>query len=383
MRIGIDVRVLTTSRALSRYTANIVDGLLRLGSDRHFFYLFTSDMASLSKVGAVNLGLPGLQYEAVSAPPKWVLRDHFFFYDSIGRLNLDVFFHPDNTEFLRCHHASVVTLHDTMPWKIPAFIRSYRPFSRLRQDLYFRLQEKALQEHATKIIAVSESTKEDIVKVLGIAPEKVTVIYEGVERSFHRELDKELIEKVKAKYDIFGPYLLYLGGFERHKNLTNLLRAFGQTYTHNLKLVLAGGAAGHEEELRRFVRDLGMEETVVFTGFIEERDLPEIYSGAVLFLYPSLYEGFGFPPLEAMACGTPTVMSRSSSLTEVGGEAAIYFDPENVGSIAGALQQALQLYVNHRTEYEEWSQRCQRQASFFSWEKAARETLMVLETTGK
>lgn len=380
MRIGIDVRVLTTTRALARYTANTVDGLLRRGSRRHFFYLFTAAPASLKKVAAIAKGLPGLKYEAVSAPTKWVLRDHFFFYDTAEKLNLDVFFHPDNTEFLRCHPQSVVTLHDVMPWKIPGFIRSRNPLWRWRQDFYFRLQAKALKEQAAKIITVSLNTKEDIVKILGLSPDKISVVYEGVEGKFRREEDRKVIEQVKAKYDIVGPYLLYLGGFEPHKNIVNLLRAFGQIYTHNLKLVLAGGVGGQESRLKAVVQELGMEETVIFAGFIEEEDLPRIYSGAVLFLYPSLYEGFGFPPLEAMSCGVPVVMANAASLLEVGGEAVIYFDPENVNSIAGAIQQALRLYINQHSAYEEWSLKCRQQASLFSWEKTAQETLAVLES---
>lgn len=383
MRIGIDVRVLTTTRALARYTANIVDGLLRLGSEQHFFYLFTTAPASLEKVAALAQGLPGLKYEAVPAPPKWVLRDHFFFYDTAEKLDLDVFFHPDNTEFLRCHPHSVVTLHDVMPWKIPQLVRSRNPLWRWRQDLYFRLQARALREQAARIITVSLNTKGDIVKILNIPAERISVIYEGVEDKFRREEDEKVLEKVKAKYNIFGPYLLYLGGFEPHKNVVNLLQAFGQTYTHNLKLVLAGGVGKAENDLKEAVRELGMQETVLFTGFIAEEDLPRIYSGAVLFLYPSLYEGFGFPPLEAMACGVPVIMAKTASLAEVGGGAVLYFDPENVRSIAGALQQALQIYVNQRTVYEEWSLKCRQQASLFSWEKTARETLAVLESFKK
>jgi glycosyltransferase involved in cell wall biosynthesis len=267
-----------------------------------------------------------------------------------------------------------------MPWKIPWLVRSHNPFWRWRQDLYFRLQAKALRQQAAKIITVSLNTKEDIVEILNIPAERVSVIYEGVEDKFRREEDEKVLEKVKAKYNIFGPYLLYLGGFEPHKNVVNLLQAFGQTYTHNLKLVLAGGVGKAENNLKEAVRELGMQETVLFTGFIAEEDLPKIYSGAVLFLYPSLYEGFGFPPLEAMACGVPVIMAKTASLLEVGGGAVLYFDPENVNSIAGALQQALQLYINQRSVYEEWSLKCRQQASLFSWEKTARETLAVLES---
>ena len=200
-----------------------------------------------------------------------------------------------------------------------------------------------------------------------------------IEKSFRPCADKNLIEETKKKYNISGAYLLYIGGFEPYKNVERLLKAFGQTYSHNLKLVLAGKRGSGGVRLKKIAEELGMGETVLFPGFIEEEDLPKIYAGAVFLIYPSLYEGFGFPPLEAMACGTPALISNSSSLPEAGGDTAIYFDPENINNIAGALQTSLKHYLNNRVEYEELSRRCLDRARLFSWPAAGGKTLRLFE----
>lgn len=379
MRVGIDIRVLSTSRALSRYTKNITDQLLRLGSSDHFFYLFSDSKSALNKIPGIAAGVSGLRYEVVSAPKKMVIRDHFLFWDSIKSLNLDLFFHPDNTEFLRCHRRSVVTVHDLLPWKMPNYVLSSNSLMNLRQKLYFTLQEKALRKTCKKIIAVSENTRRDLIETLKTDADKVEVIYEGIEEKFSPCKDPNLIEEIKKKYKISGSYLLYIGGFEPYKNVERLIKAFGQTFTHNLKLVLAGPRNRDGLRLKGLSEELGMGESVIFPGFIEEEDLPKIYEGAVFLVYPSLYEGFGFPPLEAMACGTPAIISQSSSLPEVGGEAAIYFNPENTNGIAGALQTSLKRYLNNRLEYDILSERCRRQALRFTWSKTAEKTLGLFE----
>lgn len=379
MRIGIDIRVLSTSRALSRYTKNITSQFLTQGRD-HFFYLFSDTISNLAKIPAVASGLTGLHYEVIQTPKKMVIRDHFLFFDSLKKLNLDLFFHPDNTEFLRCLPRSVVTIHDLLPWKMPEQVLSREPLMQLRQKLYYSLQLRALKASCRKIIAVSENTKKDLVNILALPPEKIDVIYEGIEEAFQPCTDQALIEDTKKKYNISGAYLLYIGGFEPYKNVGRLLKAFGQTYSHNLKLVLAGKRGSGGDRLKKTAEELGMGETVLFPGFIEEEDLPKIYAGAVFLIYPSLYEGFGFPPLEAMACGTPAIISNSSSLPEAGGDTAIYFDPENINNMAGALQTSLKRYLSNRAEYEALSHHCLDRAQLFSWPVTGEKTLRLFES---
>ncbi len=266
---------------------------------------------------------------------------------------------------------------------MPAEVISREPLMQLRQKLYFSLQSRAFRESSRKIIAVSENTKKDLVNILGLPPDTIEVIYEGIEESFRPCADQNLIEETKKKYNISGAYLLYIGGFEPYKNVERLLKAFGQTYSHNLKLVLAGKRGSGGVRLKKIAEELGMGETVLFPGFIEEEDLPKIYAGAVFLIYPSLYEGFGFPPLEAMACGTPAIISNSSSLPEAGGDTAIYFDPENINNMAGALQISLKHYLNNRVEYEALSRRCLDRARLFSWPAAGGKTLRLFEQLAK
>lgn len=378
MRIGIDLRVLSTSRALSRYAKNIVDQLLRISTE-HKLFLLTDSVDSLQKINAIRAGIGHLSFESVIAPKKLVIRDHFFFWDSIRRLDLDIFFHPDNTEFLKCHPNSIVTLHDLLPYILPEAVLSGNPLIRVKQEMYFRLQLKALKDSCHRIITVSENTRKDIIRILGVPENRVQVIYEGIEEKFTLQNNQDLIASVKNKYKINGVYLLYLGGFEIYKNVERLIKAFGQSFTHNLKLVLAGESNSGSAGLKKLVRDLGMEESVIFPGFIEEADLPAIYGGATLFVYPSLYEGFGFPPLEALACGTPVVISNTSSLPEVGGDAAFYFNPESVNSIAGALEQALRLNLSNRVSFDRISDAGRILAKRFDWRVAAEKTLALFE----
>lgn len=375
MRIGIDTRVLGLGRALSRYTRNLVSEFLRIGGNDYYFYLFSDSEENISTIENVDPRTAGKNYSISYIPSKLVVRDHLFFADFLSGLNLDVFFHPDNLEFLRCHRNSISTIHDVLPWKFPEEILSRNPIIRMKQELYFKLQRKALREKSKKIITVSQNSKGDIVEFLGIPSERVEVIYEGVENSFMREENPETTTNVRRKYRIDGQYLLYLGGFETYKNVTSLIRAFGQVYTHNLKLVIGGAKDSNYERLKAAVIKLGMEEVIIFPGFIEEKDLPAVYSGAVYTVYPSKYEGFGFPPLESMACGTPVIISGTSSLPEVGGDVAFYFDPNEENSIAGSLTTALKLFVEDPVKYKNLSEMSVLHSKRFDWRVTAEKTL--------
>ena len=376
MKIGIDARTLSTSRAISRYTKNIIEWLLRLDRENDYF-LFVENERLLRLVPVIAQQLPGLRYQPVIVSKKILLRDHFFLRDTMDNIGLDLFFHPDNSELLFCHPNSIVTIHDCTPWKYPELVYSRSPLMRFRQQIYTRLQTIALRRSSRHLIAVSENTKRDLISVLNFDPEDISVIYEGIESLFRPIPEVSDIEKVKRKYKITGEYIFYLGGFEEHKNVERLFKAFGEVGAHNLKLVLGGQPDERSGYLTDLASDLGMSERIAFTGFIEEADLPYLYSGAVLSVYPSLSEGFGFPPLESMACGTPVVLSDRASLPEIGGQAAVYINPESVDSLAAGISQVLNLYTDKPEGYKVLADQCRRQAGLFSWEKCARETLAV------
>ena len=374
MNIAIDARSLGTGRAIDIYTRNIVDNLLSIDKENSYI-LVIDDLDKLKEINNKN-------YTIKQIPKKRVLRDHFLFKQFLSDLEVDLVFHPDNTEFLFCFPKSVVVIHDIIPIKFPKLVLSRNPLFSLKQKAYFSLQGRALKQ-ASKIIAVSKNTKIDLIEILKIPSEKVEVVYEGIEEGFKVQ-PREKVEKVKRKYKIAGEYIFYLGGFGVHKNVLKLVEAFKnleEKFGGNLVLggTLLDSSSPQIElsKIREKIKNHKLSKRVIFTGFIAQGDLPALYSGAKLFVYPSLYEGFGRPPLEAMACGSVVVVSNVSSLPEVVGEAGIYIDPNNVYSIEQGLLKALQLSV---MEKEDIQKKVVVQLKKFSWETSATETLEIFSS---
>jgi len=217
----------------------------------------------------------------------------------------------------------------------------------------------------------------------------------GNETTFQPVRDEEAIEAVKARYGIAGDYVLFVGTLQPRKNLIRLIEAFSpstrlrraqssrsgrrlsnpQSPISNLQLVIAGKKGWLYEEIFQQVEELELEGKVVFTGYVVAGDLPALLSGAGLFVFPSLYEGFGLPVLEAMACGTPVICSNASSLPEVAGDAALLVDPLDVEGLAAAMERVL----GDEALRAELIERGFERARKFSWERCARETLDVLE----
>ena len=228
-----------------------------------------------------------------------------------------------------------------------------------------------------KIIAISESTKMDAIRLYGIPEEKVVVTHLAVDAHF-RPADAGAIAMVRERHCLPERFLLYVGTIEPRKNLSVLLDALKILMERGggVPLVVAGAKGWMYEEFFLKVRKTGLEGNVLFTGYIPDKELPELYSAAEAFLYPSLYEGFGFPVLEAMACGTPVVCSNSSSLPEVAGKAAILLSPDAPGDWADTIKGVL----DSGTLRERMRDEGIRQASRFRWEKTARETWEVYRT---
>ena len=234
---------------------------------------------------------------------------------------------------------------------------------------------------AAKIITISQSSKADIVKYYKVPDEKVVVTYPGVEEEFKPQ-PKEKIEAVKIKYRISGEYILYVGTLQPRKNLTGLIEAFkkitqnSELRTQNFQLVIVGKKGWQYGQIFKKVQELNLEDKVIFTGFVKDADLQALYSGAKCFINISLWEGFGIPVAEAMACGLPVVVSNTSSLPEVAGGAGILVNPESVNEIAAGIAKILNLSTS---DYGNLKKKSITQAAKFSWEKCARQTLEVLE----
>ena len=226
-----------------------------------------------------------------------------------------------------------------------------------------------------KIIVNSETTKKDLIMHLGVPEERISVTLLGRDERFVPIDDTSRNQIVREKYCLPESYLLFAGTLEPRKNISRLLEAFAQGRAREvLKLVITGKKGWLYEEIFETVKRLNLEERVMFTGFVDDDDLPCVYSMARVFVYPSLYEGFGLPVLEAMACGAPVITSNVSSMREVAGEAAVLVDPVKVEALARSIDEIALSDSTH----ERLCQASLVRAKEFTWERTARETLKVL-----
>lgn len=227
-----------------------------------------------------------------------------------------------------------------------------------------------------RIITISDYTKVDIVDFYHSKPSKVSVIYPGYNSDiFHPRIPLTKQGQVRQKYNIKGKYFVYVGTLQPRKNITTLIKAFSRL-GGGTKLVIVGKKGWLYEDIFKVVKRHKIEEKVIFTGFVEDSDLPALYKGSIAYVLPSLYEGFGIPVIEAQACGTLTIVSQVSSLPEVAGESAIYIDnPKSVDKVAEALREALSMPKKVRLVKIKQGK---SNASRFSWNRAAKQTLEVL-----
>jgi len=285
--------------------------------------------------------------------------------------NIDLFFSPSHYSPRFSPVPTIISIMDLWHHRHP------EQFA--KKDLYQLTRwEKYSVKKAVHIITISEFSKSEIIKIYNYPEEKITVAYPGYEKCQMSNVKCQM-DKIEEKYKINGEYLLYLGTLQPKKNLLHLIEAFNILISlyPNITLVLAGKKGWLYEEIFEKVKNLNLEKRVIFTDFIEERDKPYLISGAKCFVLPSFYEGFGIPVLEALSLGVPVAISNTSSLPEVGGKAAFYFNPEKPYEIAETLASVLKL---SSSELEKVKIEGKKQAEKFSWEKCARK---ILETFGK
>ncbi len=263
---------------------------------------------------------------------------------------------------------TIFTLHDLIFLHYPAY---HLPYNRW----YLTFAMPRYLRAADVIITPSICSKQDAIKFYGLPEEKIKVIYEAAAPIFRPATDPTHLECIRQKYGLPQKFILHVGTIEPRKNLTRLLAAFKPLLAEwpALKLVLIGKKGWLYADFFQKLRNLGLEEAVIFPGYIAEADLPACYQLAEVFVYPSLYEGFGLPPLEAMACGTPVVSSDSSSLPEVVGDAGLLVNPTDPAALTGALQRALA----DEALRADLSRRALAQARKFSWHRAVDELVGV------
>ena len=279
---------------------------------------------------------------------------------------------PNNTAPLCLERPSVITIHDAS-----LFLHSrHHPRSRL---LALRLLLPHVARRATAVITVSQHARQDLIRVLRLPAEKIHVIHEAAPDGFQPLVDPIQRRQLRARYNLPEQFVLFVGTMEPRKNLKRLIRAVAQLRQRgcDTRLVLVGPNGWLiNGSLEKEIETLNLKDAVQNLGYVPQEDLPGIYSLATVFAFPSLYEGFGLPPLEAMACGTPVLTSRDTAMAEICGEAAWLVDPHQVAAIADGL--ACLLAEPERREH--LRQLGLARAQQYSWERTARETAVVYET---
>lgn len=363
MRIGIVARNLARQGSgVRRYILSLIQALVTI--DQKNKYVIYYDQESY-------LGTNPDAIERALKMPTRLLWDYVALPLAVRRDGIDVLLCTRNVIPLFVNCKSVVTVHDLTHLMYPRYYN-------LMNSLYMNLGIRWSMRKSNAIIAVSKNTKADLVSKLGANTAKIHCVYEAMDENYHLIEDRTRLEVVRDKYNLPPEFILSVAGLQPRKNLPNLIKAFclakeRPEVTH--KLVMIGAPLWQHSAIFDEIRASPVISEIVWLKFVPEEDLPAIYNLANLFVYPSLYEGFGLPLLEAMACGCPVVCSNSSSLPEVAGDAAILIDPTSAEQLADGIYRVL---VDDNLR-QDLTKKGLKRSSQFSWEKAARETLEVLE----
>ncbi len=376
MLIGIDASRTTVARrtGTENYALRLTRELLALGQDRaeHRFRLY------FNQAPPPSLFDGHAEQRVIPFPRLWT---HLRLSWEMAARPPDLLFVPAHVLPLIHPHKSVVTVHDL------GYL--YHPEAHTRfQNAYLRWSTRYNARAAARVLADSQVTRDDLIRHYHIPSSKIVVVYPGRDEGLAPVTDPTALSAVRARYGLTGRYFLHVGTLQPRKNLIRLLHAFASLLasdveppTSDLQLVITGKKGWLYDNLLAEIQKLGLaaEGRVVLTGYVPDADLPALLSGALAFVFPSLYEGFGFPVIEAMSCGAPVVCSNVSSLPEVAGDAALLVDPVDVASLTAALARIAADEGLRR----DLSERGLRQAGRFSWQQSARQALEVFEEAGR
>jgi glycosyltransferase involved in cell wall biosynthesis len=359
--IAIDARKYSDF-GIGIYIQNLVSSLSGLNTSHRFvLYVPVADRGKVT--------LPANWEERGTRYGKYSAGEFMLYGRQIRSEEVDLFHEPHYTLPLGLRGRSVVTIHDLIHLKLPQYFTSL-------QRGYARMMIGHAVRNAGAVIAVSTKTKEDIVEMFRVREERVTVIHNGINASFQR-LEEAVIRQFRQELGLRCPYVLFVGNVKPHKNVATLLKAFSrlrQRYP-DLRLVFAGGKCFGDQSLSLLARELRIVDYILDLGQIEGRELLGVYNAAEMLILPSYYEGFGFPVLEAMACGVPTVISNGGSLPEVAGDASMICDPFEPDSFV----QAMETLLTDSSRRTELVSRGKERVSHFSWQEAAKQTLNAYE----
>lgn len=364
MKIGIiSERLNRPMTGVGTYTYNLIKEISKiLPEDSIYLIDYTNHytFGSLNKItfGSFVVNIPKKSY-------IWHLYSQFKLREN--NFDLDIIHSPENSTLVTKlkSQKKIITVHDIRQHVFPEF--------NIETMLSYLFLPTTLK-NADKIITVSNSTKNDIINYFQISADKIQVIYEAADKKF-KPLEHEDLLPIKKKYSLNFPFILYVGNLSKHKNIPQLIKAFYniRKLDCNHKLVIAGKKKWKYKEIFDLIDKLDLHDEVIFTGYVSDKDLPALYNLADLFVYPSIYEGFGLPPLEAMACGCPVITSNTSSLPEVVGDAGIMVDPYDVDELSTAIFKVLSNDVVRKDLVIKGLDR----VKMFSWEKCAKDTINV------
>lgn len=380
MRIGMNGLFLQKpNTGMGQHLFHLLEGLDSLDEKDHQYVVLSPRFRRAYTLHAPQLSDRFREVEVVSALARLGENVEQVWWEQVGivragtRERIDLLHSPYWSNPLWAPWPTVVTVHDVIQFVLPEY--AWRKISRL----YFGIVSRGARR-ADAVITVSECSKRDIVALLGLPPERIHVIGNAVDASLHPVRDAWLLASVRERYGIAPRFILYFGGFDLRKNVPRLIESYARlpaSLRKEYQLVIAGRYMhlGHPlyPDPRETVQRLALEGRVIFTGQVREQDKAPLFSAATVFVFPSLYEGFGIPVLEAMACGTPVVTSNSSALPEVAADAGLLVDPYDTDAIAEGVRALLE----DQGRREELARRGLERARLFTWQQVAEQTLRV------
>jgi glycosyltransferase involved in cell wall biosynthesis len=368
MRVAIDARKLHDF-GIGTYIRNLLRHLARIDHDTEYVLL----------CGEADLGVAaqlGPNFRSVLEPsPNYSIREQIHVPWVLRRERPDLYHAPHYVLPAAINCNSVVTIHDCIHLMFPQYLPNRMAYA------YARAQMWVAAHRSDCILTVSDASKRDILHLFNIPPEKIVVVYNAIDAHFSVTPAPDAVSRVRERYQLDHRFVLYVGNIKPHKNLVRLIEAFNELRTGDLedvKLLIIGDEISKLPALRHAVHRHKLHKHVRFLGYVPDDQLAVLYRLAAVFVFPSLYEGFGLPPLEAMASGTPVVASNVSSLPEVVGDAAVLVDPHDIDSIVDGLRCVL----TNPTRADDMRRKGLERSREFSWERSVARTLEVYKRIG-
>jgi hypothetical protein len=369
MKVAFNARLLTspTLRGWNRYTINLLQELAALG-----IKLFLYSDQPLHPTLLERLPLDSYQVR-ISPPMRYVIWEQYWLPKQCEKDKVDILHCPMNFGLPWSSPCPrVLTLHDAID---QVYYSQDRPWYKQLSlaDVQNKIYHWVARNRAEHIITVSQYSKQDIVQYLHIPEEKITVIYEAADGGFHRQVNQTERLQVRNKYQMLRPYIFYIGGWEKRKNIPFLVNAFAQANLDGVDLVLAGGKDEQYATLMQLAESLGIADSLRLLAWVEDADLPALYAEAVCFVYPSEYEGFGLQLCEAMAVGCPVLASKATCLPEVLGDGGETFAISETKELANLLQRL----TSDKSYYFHLVNQAKNRSKHFTWQATARQTEQV------